>query len=112
MQFMKTFQFQNMIWKMEECKYIELKYGSKNSNFDLVWLLFTLLTFLVSFVAATGFNYVGPCRWFQLILDGFRSFTLLSIILDDDFRSIQVVLDGFSLFLTLVSTPKTGLSCK
>ena len=56
------FQFQGVIWKME--------HGSEKTDFDFVPLLFTLLTqnsFIlrpVSSVAASYFNYIGPCRWF------------------------------------------------
>ena len=45
-----------MIWKTE--------HGGKNPDFDFIPLLFTLLPFVlrpVSVVAASCFNYVGPC---------------------------------------------------
>ena len=43
----RCFQFQGMIWKMEECrvsKNIALKHGRENPDFDFVPLLFTLVT--------------------------------------------------------------------
>ena len=56
----RCFEFQGMIWKTEHC--------SENPDFDLVPLLFTLLTqktFIwhpVSVVAGGCFNYIGPYR--------------------------------------------------
>ena len=48
-------------------------------------------------VGASCFNYIDPRRWFELVLYGFRSF--------------WIVLDHFSLFLTLVSTMIRPLIC-
>ena len=42
-------------------------------------------------------------RWFQLVLDDFRSFRPFQVVLDR-FRSFQVALGRFSSFLALVST--------
>ena len=39
----------------------------------LCWLK-NLLFCVLSVVSASFFNYVGPCRWFYLALDGFSSF--------------------------------------
>ena len=42
----------------------------------LILLCFCLLCWLspVSVVAASCFNYIGPCGWFSLILDDFSLF--------------------------------------
>ena len=60
----------------------------------LILLRFCLLCrlSLVTVVAVSCFNYIGRCKWFWLVLEGFRLFLIV------------IVLGHFRLFLTLVST--------
>ena len=65
----------------------------------LILFHFCLLCYLSPFsiVAANCFNFMDPCRWFQLVLDRFRSFSSFQMVLAC-FRSLQVILDRFSSF--------------
>ena len=85
-------EFQNMIWKTEECrvsKNTELKIRRK---ICLYWFCSAFVYFADFLIAASCFNYLGPLN------------TLAR------FRLFLVVLDRFSLFLTSVSTLKYGHS--
>ena len=106
----RCFQFQGMIWKTKEyrvSKTIALKNGNENPDYDFVPLFFTLLTsnpFIlrpVSVVSAICFKYLGPCRWFQVVLDRFRSFQFVPRMVLARFRWFQVVLDHFRPFQLL-----------
>ena len=76
---------------------------------------------VVSVVAANCFNYIGPWRWFQVVIGCFRSFqfipqTVLACfgwfqLVLDGFRPFQVVLGRFSSFPILVSTQDFSQSC-
>ena len=63
---------------------------------------------LASVVATSCFSYIGPCRWFclildnfssfQVVLDHFRLFQLISQMILVHFRWFQVILDCFRSF--------------
>ena len=72
----------------------------KNPNYILAFVYFAnFLLFLLQLqVVIIMQAHISLCRWFQLVLDGFSS--------------LQIVLDRFSLFLTLVSTVRSQYSYK
>ena len=114
------------------------KYCIKNIAVEIqILILFRFCYFVdlktiyfTSIVAESCFKYIGPCRWFQLILDGFSSFQMIlghfrlfqivlarssdgsrwfQLLFLDGFKSFQIVLGRFNLFLTLVSTKQNPL---
>ena len=75
------------------------KYLVKNMTVKiqiLILFYFCLLCYLSSFsiVAVSSFNFRGPCRWFQFVLDGLSLFQMVLAC----FRWFQVVLDRFRSF--------------
>ena len=94
------FQYQGMVWKTEEC-YEKQRQKSRfwfSSAFVYFAALKTIYFAPVPVVAASCFNYIDPCRWFQLVLDGFSSSYMVLGGFSLFLRWSQLVLDGFRSF--------------